>query len=200
MRNFNISHPAADALDWDEAMRVITALANDGLYRESMLLSVGCYMGLRISDILRLKWQDILDNDILVIQEKKTKKKRKLKINPQLKKHAQYCYDETGQEDKDAYMFTSWQYYGTRPITRVRADQLLKGIKTRYHITSARVFSTHSLRKTFGRRVWLNECEKGRGEQALVLLCDVFGHSNVSITKRYLGIREEEILSVYDIL
>jgi len=77
---------------------------------------------------------------------------------------------------------------------------ILKKVKDRYHVTSAKVFSSHTLRKTFGRRVWLNECDRGRGDQALVLLCDVFGHANVATTKRYLGIRQEEILSVYDAL
>jgi hypothetical protein len=51
-----------------------------------------------------------------------------------------------------------------------------------------------------GRRVWLQECDKGRGDQALLLLADVFGHANIATTKRYLGIRQEEILSVYDSL
>ena len=70
----------------------------------------------------------------------------------------------------------------------------------KYHIKSAKNSSSHSLRKTFGRRVWLQECDRGRGDEALLLLADVFGHSNIAITKRYLGIRKEEILSVYDSL
>ena len=40
----------------------------------------------------------------------------------------------------------------------------------------------------------------GRDDQALILLCDVFGHSSIAITKRYRDIREEEIKSVYDSL
>ena len=80
----------------------------------------------------------------------------------------------------------------------MRVHQILKDIKTTYSIKSAKVFSSHSLRKTFGRRVWLNECKQGRGEQALELLKELFGHSNVLITKRYLGIREDEILALYD--
>ncbi len=41
---------------------------------------------------------------------------------------------------------------------------------------------------------------KTRDDEALLLLADVLGHSNIAITKRYLGIRKEEILSVYDSL
>ena len=35
---------------------------------------------------------------------------------------------------------------------------------------------------------------------ALVKLMELFNHSSVSITKRYLGLREEEILETYDCL
>lgn len=193
-------HPAADALDWDEAKKLINRLQKDNRYRDSMLIACGCYLGLRISDLRLLKWKTVIDEESTVIEEIKTDKKRALRINDSLREIAQKCYDELCIEDKDSYIFASGQYDGTRPFTRQRADQILKECKKNYKIRSAKIFSTHSLRKTFGRRVWMQECEKGRGEQALVLLCDVFGHSSVQITKRYLGIRQEEILSVYDAL
>lgn len=192
------SHPAADALDWNEAMRLIDLLTRDGYYRDSMLVACGCFLGLRISDLLQLHWDDICSSDILYVNEKKTGKKRSMKINPELREHAKVCRNELFIEE-NPLIFQSWTD-PEKPLTRQRAAQILKEAKERYHIKSAKVFSTHSLRKTFGRRVWLQQCDKGRGEQALLLLSDVFGHSSVSITKRYLGIRQDEILSVYDSL
>ena len=35
---------------------------------------------------------------------------------------------------------------------------------------------------------------------ALVMLSELFIHSNIAITKRYLGIRKDEILRCYDLL
>lgn len=198
MRNFNISHPAADAMDWSEAMSVIHRLLDDGRYRDAMLMGTGCFLGLRISDILKLRWQDILGKDVITVTEKKTQKKRSLKISRAYRQLADRCHEEMCIEDDTDYIFKSWQYEGRRPICRGYAHEILKKIQKDYNISSAQVFSSHSLRKTFGRQVWLTECEKGRGENALILLCDVFGHSNVAITKRYLGIRQAEILSVYD--
>jgi site-specific recombinase XerC len=58
-------------------------------------------------------------------------------------------------------------------------------------------FSTHSLRKTFGRKVFESS---DNAELALVKLMELFNHSSVSITKRYLGLRQEEILETYDCL
>lgn len=194
-----VSHPAADALDWSEAMDLIKKLYADGYDRDALLVGSGCFLGLRISDILTLKWNDLL-SDTLVKREKKTGKARSLKINPNLSALTKKIIEDRGVEDTDTLIFGSFVNGGEKPITRQRADQILKEAKERYGIKSAKVFSTHTLRKTFGRRVWMQECAKGRGEQALLLLCDVFGHSSVAITKRYLGIRKEEILSVYDTL
>lgn len=173
-------------------------LYDDGDYRGSMLVAVGCYLGLRISDIRGLRWGDLCEGDVLTMKEQKTGKVRSLKLNPSLKEHAETCRAALGGPDDEAFIFSGRQYGGSTPVSRQRASQMLSGMKKKYGIRSAKVFSTHSLRKTFGRRVWLQECKNGRGEMALMLLCDVFGHSSVTITKRYLGIRQEEILSVYD--
>jgi integrase len=54
--------------------------------------------------------------------------------------------------------------------------------------------STHSLRKTFGRRVYdMNN----QSEHALTLLSDIFSHSNIQITRIYLGLKQEEFNDVY---
>lgn len=190
-------HKAADAMDWNEAMQLISRLYNDGMFRNALLVASGCYLGLRVSDLLRLRWRDLLDDEF-AIEEKKTGKTRALRVNAELQRLAVKCRKDLGRPSEDAYIFVAEGK--DVPISRQAVDLMLKQMKVTYHIKSAKVFSSHSLRKTFGRRIWLNECEKGRGDQALVLLCDVFGHTNVATTKRYLGIRQEEILSVYDSL
>ncbi len=55
-----------------------------------------------------------------------------------------------------------------------------------------------ALRKTFGRHIYENASTNG--ELALVMLSELFNHSNIAITKRYLGIRKDEILGCYDLL
>ena len=59
-------------------------------------------------------------------------------------------------------------------------------------------FSCHSLRKTFGRQVYNMNSENS--ELALVKLMEIFNHSSGAITKRYLGLRQEELLNTYDCL
>ena len=192
-------HPAADALDWDEAMSLIERLITDEYWRDAMLVACGCFLGLRVSDILQLRWDQVTAEDGYInVTEKKTGKERTMRINPGLREIAERCIAGSKVRFLHNYIFTGQKYGVNVPITRQRADQILKECKERYGIKSAKVFSTHTLRKTFGRRVWILQCREGRGDQALQLLCEVFGHEHIYITKRYLGIRQEEILSVYD--
>ena len=74
---------------------------------------------------------------------------------------------------------------------------MLKEVKRKYRLHVGN-FSCHSLRKTFGRQVYNMNNENS--ELALVKLMELFNHSSVSITKRYLGLRQEEILETYDCL
>lgn len=75
---------------------------------------------------------------------------------------------------------------------------LLKQIKQKYGLKAVRNISYHSLCKTFGRKVFESAGENAN--MALVRLSELFNHSNVAITKIYLGIRQEELLETYDLL
>lgn len=191
-------HGAADPLEWNEAMNLINRLYRDGRYRDSLLVGCGCFFGLRISDLLTLKWEDILGKESFVMGEEKTGKERRIKINSRFASHIRDCWKAEGEPLAALPVFGTRVNMGFKPMSRQRAFQLLKEIQERYGVRSARNFSTHSLRKTFGRKVYDNACGQGRGEFALLLLKRVFRHSNASVTERYLGIRNEEIESVYD--
>ena len=82
-------------------------------------------------------------------------------------------------------------------FTIQRINVILKEIKKKYRL-KVKNFSCHSLRKTFGRQVYNMNSENS--ELALVKLMELFNHSSIAITKRYLGLRQEEILETYDCL
>ena len=82
-------------------------------------------------------------------------------------------------------------------FTVQRINVILKEVKRKYRLHVGN-FSCHSLCKTFGRQVYTMNGENS--ELALVKLMELFNHSSVSITKRYLGLRQEEILQTYDCL
>ena len=184
----------ADYLQWDEAMNLIRKLAKDGNYKMSLLIALGCFTGLRISDILALRWKQILHVSEFTIIEKKTGKQRTLRLNPQLQRHIAECYEQIQPIGVNAPILVSQK--GTI-FTIQRINVMLKEIKRRYHLRVGN-FSCHSLRNTFGRQVYTMSGDIA--ELALVKLMELFNHSSIAITKRYLGLRQEEILETYDVL
>ena len=55
--------------------------------------------------------------------------------------------------------------------------------------------STHTFRKTFGRYVYEL---MGRSAEGLILLNQIFRHSNLETTRRYIGLAQEDIDKVFD--
>ena len=188
------STTTADYLVWSDAMNLIRKLAKDENYKMSLLIALGCFTGLRISDILALRWEQILSTEEFTIIEKKTGKKRVLRLNPQLQQHIRECYEQIQPIGIKAPILVSQK--GT-VFTIQRINVVLKEIKKKYRL-KVKNFSCHSLRKTFGRQVYNMNSENS--ELALVKLMELFNHSSLAITKRYLGLRQEEILQTYDCL
>ena len=188
------SNTTADYLVWSDAMNLIRKLAKDDNYKMSLLVALGCFTGLRISDILALRWNQILGVDEFTIIEKKTGKQRTLWLNPQLQKHIQECYEHIKPIGVKAPILVSQK--GTT-FTIQAINRKLKDIKKHYKV-KIKNFSCHSLRKTFGRQVYTMSGDSA--ELTLVKLMELFNHSSIAITKRYLGLRQEEILETYDVL
>ena len=188
------STTTADYLVWSDAMNLIRKLAKDGNYKMSLLIALGCFTGLRISDILALRWNQILNTEEFSVIEKKTGKKRVIRLNPQLQQHIAECYAHIQPIGTAAPILVSQK--GTI-FTIQRINVILKEVKKKYRL-KVKNFSCHSLRKTFGRQVYNMNADSS--ELALVKLMELFNHSSVAITKRYLGLRQEELLNTYECL
>ncbi len=194
MKQINHRYQTSDYMEWDVMLSLIRKLYRDGNYRMSLLIGCGCFFGLRISDILTLTWSMLLDDDKFTLNEKKTNKRRTVKINSDFQQHIKRCHDALRIKNDDEKCFLSQKkvVYSTQ-----RINVLFKDIKKRYNLKIEH-FSTHSMRKTFGRKVYESSGENAN--MALIKLSEIFNHSNISITKIYLGIREKELLETYDLL
>lgn len=189
------SHTTATAIEWSVATNLVHKLYKDKQYKASLLIACGCFFGLRISDLLSLSWTQLLDVEQFTIKEKKTCKERTIRVNSDLQKHIKNCARALHIINKEEHCFLS-QKRSVYSIQRVNV--ILKQISSKYKVKG--LTSTHCLRKTFGRHIWELATEQGSGELALVMLSELFNHSSVAITKRYLGIRQSELLECYDML
>ena len=182
------------SMNWDDFKSLILKLERDQNYKYCLLISIGVFTGLRISDLLQLKFNQF-ENEFLTIVEQKTKKTRKIKINPDLKLIVDRIRHKMKVTNLEQFIFIN--RYGTKPIDKSWVNVNLKKIFKQYGVEVEGNISSHLFRKTLGNRVLkLNNYSN----ESIVLLMELFGHSSMAITKKYLGLREREVMSVYDSL
>jgi integrase len=182
-------------MEWNDFISLITRLEKDENYKFCLLISIGVFTGLRISDLLTLTYSDLLNNETFSLREMKTKKQRSIKVNKDLKEIVSRIISKSNITNLNQLIFIN--KYGTKSIDKSYVNVKLKELVKKYRIKLDGNVSTHTFRKTLGRRVME---VNNYSNESLVLLMELFGHSSMSITKRYLGIREQEIHNVYDSL
>lgn len=154
--------------------------------RNYLLIVTGLNTALRISDILALKWGDIYDvksksvcNHIR-LYEHKTGKEQEIAINKSLRDALRSVLRGESAPDPDDYIFKG---YGSGPMHRSTAYRIIKKAADAVGLTGN--ISCHSLRKTFGYHAWKHGAQP-------VLLMNIYNHSSFQITKRYLGIDQDD--------
>lgn len=157
--------------------------------RNYTLLILGLNTALRVSDLLTLQWQQVYDftggtfRSHICLVEQKTGKHSQIYINASIQK-ALVSYKKTLECDgtirPEQYLMQSCKKI---PISRSQAWRIIKTAADHCNISG--VISPHSLRKTFG----YHACRQGVRP---ALLMDVFNHSSFEVTKRYLGIEQDD--------
>ena len=160
--------------------------------RNYALVVLGLNTALRISDLLHLRWNDLYDfeklcfRDHLLIKEQKTGKRNRIAINEKAREAMQMYFNERNPAEDELIFSKRTNPY--KPLSRSQAYRIVKDDAN--HTTSEEAVSCHSLRKTFGYFAWQEGVQPA-------LLMDVFNHSSYAITKRYLGIEQDEKDLVY---
>ena len=183
------------SMEWDQFKSLISKLERDGEYKFCLLIVIGVFTGLRISDLLQLKFSQFTGTDFLYVTETKTKKERRIKINSDLKDIIERVKPKMNIVDDENFIFLN--RYGTKPIDKSYVNVKLKELLRKYDIHLEGNVSSHMFRKTLGNRALkLNNYSN----ESIVLLMELFNHSSPVTTKRYLGVRNSEIESIYDSL
>lgn len=163
----------------DEKIKEIENYLKNNNERNYILFLCGITLGLRISDILSLRVGDILNKDSMYITEKKTGKSKEIAISKKLKNAIKvYCKDK----DSIEYLIKSRQG-NNKPIGRDRAYRIIRDVAELFDLER---IGTHSLRKSFGRKYY-QKYEDIEG------LRKYFNHSDVNVTRRYIGLEQEII-------
>lgn len=155
--------------------------------RNYLLIVMGLNSALRISDILSLTCGDVYDfnrsniKTHIVVREHKTGKINRIFINKEIRAALSCCVCFANKTEA-SWLFES-QMQNEQPLSRYQAYRLIKKAASYAGMDSD--ISCHSLRKTFGYHAWKH------GAHPAVLM-NIYNHSNYQITKRYLGIDQDD--------
>lgn len=168
-------------------------LRRDGLYRDYLLIVMGCHFGLRISDLLALTWTDLFNQEAIAVKEGKTGKQRIINVHARVHEALVDSKPHLMKSGESGMLQPVLANRWGEPLTVSYVNKRLKWVFSKYRIKTQNA-SSHTLRKTFGRRVYEMN---GETDKALVFLSEIFGHSNTAITRRYLGITQAAISNAY---
>jgi len=160
-----------------------------GEYRNYVLITLGIYTALRVSDILSIRCDDVYDFrnhrpwDTITVREMKTGKIRTIALHSYVIKALELYY---GEARRGSPLIVN-EKTGL-PISRIQAYRIIDDAAKEVEIPQK--VSCHSLRKTFGYHAWNSGISP-------VLLMEIFNHTSYAVTKRYLGVTQDDQNTVY---
>lgn len=161
-------------------------------FRDLLLFTVGVNTALRVSDLLTLRIGHILDETGVVVsqfvlREEKTGKRHEVVINDSIRTaFGEYllAYPGAAAAPEHFLFFSLKPFDYTRHIDRRHVWELIATLCKEVGIAGN--FGAHTLRKTWGYHARLSGVD-------LALIMHKFNHSSLAITKRYLGITDDEL-------
>ena len=129
----------------------------------ALLIEFGSKTLLRYSELSRINWIAVLDKEFLVINEKKTGKRREITIGSSLAHSIKNIYNLVKPADLDQMIFDTSIQYVNRVLKKLTIDLKL----TRKNIV------THTFSKTGARYVWASN---GYSSEYLTRLSDLLNH------------------------
>lgn len=157
--------------------------------RDYCLFVLGINSGLRISDLLKLRILDVIENskikDRINLREKKTNKFKDFPLSDK-SKQAIKEYLKTRNYTDNEPLFISRKNNGF--LLRGQAYKIINNVAKSVGIKEK--IGTHTLRKTFGYHAYNNGYD-------ITLIQKLFNHSSPSVTLRYIGITQDELDDVY---
>lgn len=166
-----------DAMHSEEEIRQMSQYLRKQSLRDYLLFRLGINLGLRVSELLTLKIEDIKGRERLVIQNTKQNRSYEFILSESLQSEINFFVGD----QEEGLLFRSRNNGGA--LTRQRAYLILR--KAAENAGLDRSIGTHTLRKTFGYWAY----KKGTSLESIRYF---FGHATIGVTMKYLGLERGE--------
>ena len=174
-------------IDWDKVEGIIKREKN---LHYRIVYVLGFYTGYRIGDIVKLNWEDLIDEGEVKryrsTREQKTKKIRVIELSDNAKRYIMQIYKELGSPPLDQPLIVCSR--GTRKGARIKVNGLIKTFKmkmVKLGCDPQEQNTTHMMRKTWAYKLYL---EGGADIMALAKVQRLLNHRDINTTIMYLGI------------
>ena len=159
-------------------------------YRNHAMLVLGVSTALRIGDLLMLTWGHVCEEKSgefrthITITEKKTGKRNTIALNHKTISALRLLIPHK----RNMFIFAN-NRNEPAPISRTQAWRIIKKAVEATGLANRHI-AVHSLRKTFGYHAWVS------GTSPVVIM-DIYNHSSYEMTRRYLGVAQDDRDKVY---
>lgn len=185
----------------EDYQKVVNYLSKKKNKRNLCIFIFGTSFGMRITDLVNLKWKYVLNEDYSIkssmyIQESKRKKVREIKFNPLVRQVIDLYIMSLKEQKKsfwmnlESYMFPSQKGANT-PMRISNACRMFKSIFKEAEIDPSHNYCSHTMRKTTGKTLY----DQGYD---IWEISKLLGHSSMQETLCYIGITKQKIGQMYE--
>ena len=172
-------------MNFQFATNLVDTLVKEKKHEWALLIAIGIASGGRISELLALK-KNSFTKPYVILNQTKTGQQRVVKLSPGFWRIYKKCLPFISGSN---YLF-----YNKRSKLPYSPQWAIKNIK---HILISNKFrkgncTSHTLRKTYARKIYEDAKAEGKQANALVFLMDILGHKDLRVTLVYIGITQED--------
>jgi len=183
------------SLTKNDEKRVLTSISkNKHAVRNRAVIMIGLYAGLRAKEIASLKVSNIVEADgtmkgfiRLNTEQTKGRKSRTVAVNKKLLEALTGLLEVLENKKQTASLIQSQR--GSK-FTSNTITQLVKNVFVKANLTE---FTAHSLRRTFITRLADNAVN-------IKAIQELVGHSNLSVTSKYICLTEKHLVNAVNTL
>lgn len=178
-KNTNIVEPIRNKVD---IQRIIDYFKANNKEKYAVLFTLGVNSGLRVSDLLGFKVKDVYNKTSIMLREQKTGKGKIFPLKDELQTLLNdFCKDRNPNE---------WLFTGRHGLKLDRIIVYKTIVQACKDLNINANVGTHTMRKTFGYHHY-------KQFHDIALLQTIFNHYSPVVTKRYIGITQDEINESY---